>query len=460
LHAEPATQPSEQPPRPGFGGGGGREMLFGRLRETVAELSLTDDQKTKIKDIFDAAKDKLTAMDPQQRQQNFRAEMIDVREKVMGVLTDDQASKLKEKLENGRVPGARFGGGRPGGPASAGQPDQMAQQNNSGTQVGVRTEAMMRRLQSSIEQLQLSVDQKSQVKSIVEDGTTQLTELRTKFQSGDIQADAARTEAQRIFAEMRDSLTGVLSKDQLEKLRDAIQNARDRENSVASSSKPPSDATDMKPDMKPEMKEMKPDAMAPATSKPPVRDNTPAPQPQVATPPRDSGVKLNQVAPDFTLERLDGRNISLESFKNKPLVIEFGSYSSPSFRQRAAKMEDLARQYSTRANFLVIYTKEAHPTGGWEVDRNKDDRVSVVAHSDLNARKAAAKDARQALKITLPIALDSMDDKIAAAYGAGENSAVVIGRDGKVLSKQTWADPYRLRAALDEALKSTTAPVE
>ena len=53
-----------------------------------------------------------------------------------------------------------------------------------------------------------------------------------------------------------------------------------------------------------------------------------------------------------------------------------------------------------------------------------------------------------------------MSDSSATAYGAGENSAVVIGRDGTVVARQQWCDPFRIRVALDEALGSrpTTAP--
>ena len=132
------------------------------------------------------------------------------------------------------------------------------------------------------------------------------------------------------------------------------------------------------------------------------------------------------------------------------------------FRQRAAKMEELAKQYGLRANFLIVYTKEAHAQGEWEIDRNRDEGVRVAKHADLATRKAAAKDARQALKLSIPIALDTMDDAVTNAFGAGENSALVIGRDGKIAAKQMWCDPYRLRAALDEALltKPATAPVD
>jgi hypothetical protein len=154
---------------------------------------------------------------------------------------------------------------------------------------------------------------------------------------------------------------------------------------------------------------------------------------------------------------LTGRSIALSSFKSKPLVIEFGSYSSPSFRQRAATMEILQRQYEMRVDFLIVYTKEAHPVGGWEIDRNKDENIRVPAAGDMNARKIAARDAKQALKITIPIALDSIDDKTTSAYGAGENGAVIVGRDGKIVAKENWCDAFRLKAALEDVLGNKVA---
>ena len=177
---------------------------------------------------------------------------------------------------------------------------------------------------------------------------------------------------------------------------------------------------------------------------------------QALTPP-DKGTKVGEAAPAFALQTLNDRTVQLSSFKNKPVVIEFGSYSSPSFRQRAAAMEALQRQYDTRADFLIIYTKEAHPVGGWEVDRNKDDNIRISNAGDMNARTIAARDAKQALKITIPIALDSMDDKTANAYGAGENTALIVGRDGKIAAKENWCDAFRLRAALEDVLGKKVA---
>src|SRR5205823_7819953 len=114
-----------------------------------------------------------------------------------------------------------------------------------------------------------------------------------------------------------------------------------------------------------------------------------------ASPP--PGPAIGQAAPEFNLQKLDGRSVQLSSFKGKILVLMFGSYSSPSFRQRAAMIQDLARETGSHASFLIIYTKEAHPKDGWQVERNREQKILVPAHSDAASRIAAAKSARETL---------------------------------------------------------------
>jgi hypothetical protein len=132
-------------------------------------------------------------------------------------------------------------------------------------------------------------------------------------------------------------------------------------------------------------------------------------------------------------------------------VLVFGSYSSPSFRQRAPQLQVLSQGESSRASLLIIYTKEAHPKDGWQVERNRDDKIAIPAHADMQSRIAQAKQAREALKLSIPIAVDDMDNSVATAYGAGENAAQVIGRDGTILARETWADPFALKRAIDAA---------
>jgi tRNA(Arg) A34 adenosine deaminase TadA len=49
------------------------------------------------------------------------------------------------------------------------------------------------------------------------------------------------------------------------------------------------------------------------------------------------------------------------------------------------------------------------------------------------------------------MAVDSMTDEIAGAYGGMPNGAVVIGKDGKIISREQWTNPDSLRRAIDHA---------
>jgi hypothetical protein len=167
-----------------------------------------------------------------------------------------------------------------------------------------------------------------------------------------------------------------------------------------------------------------------------------APQPAVGTP-----------APAFDLERIDERRAMLSRYARRVLVIEFGSWTCPSFRQRAAGMETLRRKYGRQAEFLVIYTREAHSAGGWEVQRNRDEHIRVEQPADAAGRLALARRAAEALKIAIPVAVDSMDDAVVRAYGGFPNGAVVIGRDGRIAARQQWADPFALERLIEEAAK-------
>jgi len=160
---------------------------------------------------------------------------------------------------------------------------------------------------------------------------------------------------------------------------------------------------------------------------------------------------VGAAVPDVQLRKLDGTPVQLASFKGRPVVLEFGSYSSPSFRQRAAQMEQLKKEYGGRATFLVVYTAEAHPVGVWEADRNKDEKIFMEPHKTIEDRKAAAAKTKDALKISIPIVLDDMQDSAAKTFGAQQNGLVIV-RDGKVIGRQEWADPYGAKRLIENSL--------
>lgn len=162
--------------------------------------------------------------------------------------------------------------------------------------------------------------------------------------------------------------------------------------------------------------------------------------------------------PEFALRRVPSGVVRSAAHANRVLVIEFGSYSVPTFRHRSAAMDALARDYAGRAEFITVYTAEGYPAGEWDVSRNRDDDVAVPRHADEPARLAAAEQARAVLKPNRVLAIDTMTDPLAAQFRAGAHSAFVVARDGTIVARQQWCDPDGLRRHLDAAIAVRVQP--
>jgi len=247
------------------------------------------------------------------------------------------------------------------------------------------------------------------------EGTRSKAEAIRKEAAGD--GEALRSKLRELATDAQEKAKNILTPEQREKVRDLIQQDR-------------------------------PAATQPAATQPvgeaPKRDIAPAAPP---------GKEVGEAAPNFELRKLDGNPVQLSSFKGRVLVMEFGSISSPAFRSRVEGMERLKQQRGEQAAFLIVYTKEAHPKGGWEVDRNKEEGFLVEQPKDDAGRRALATDARNRLKISLPIAVDGTDNATADAYGGFPNGAVVVGKDGRIAAVQKWTDPDGLRRIIDEAAR-------
>jgi Spy/CpxP family protein refolding chaperone len=88
----------------------GKEMhIRGGLQAAVESLNLTDDQKAKVKDIFADAKTKRQAVfnDTSLNEDQKKANMKELHEgtlaKLNGVLTPEQQTELKSKMEAARA---------------------------------------------------------------------------------------------------------------------------------------------------------------------------------------------------------------------------------------------------------------------------------------------------------------------------------------------------------------------
>src|SRR5437762_1733138 len=98
----------------------------------------------------------------------------------------------------------------------------LAQPATRPAQGGGRGEILIQRVRGLMADLNLSDEQKAQIKTILGDMRTKLQELREKAQGDAMQL---RDGARQIFTDAREQLMGVLSPAQQQKLREMMQDA-------------------------------------------------------------------------------------------------------------------------------------------------------------------------------------------------------------------------------------------
>jgi hypothetical protein len=394
AQAQPTSRPVE------VGGG----FMLDRLRQIIADLHVSPEQQTKIDATLDKARtdmrdmiEELRQADPQTRRQRIQQFRSKLSEDISSILNSDQVKEFQEKIGELRQ-----------------------QAGGASTQPANRIAAMSQRLRAALDQIDLSDDQKTKVKQTLDDARQRLEDLRAEVQSDPTQA---REKFQTITQDLRQQLRGILTPDQQQKLRSIMG--------------PPNEES----------------AAPPPQNAPPPPTTVPA-EHSDASPPPSTAVQVGQKAPAFALRKLDGQTITLAALKGRLVLLIFGSYSSPVFRERAVDLEKFTREFSTHINPIVIYTRENYPKGQWEIDRNRDEGVLIDQPTSLDERILMAEQAHDKLHLSMPVAIDTMDDKTATDYGGQTNAAVLIGRDGTVLAYQKWFNPYTLRREIDDALKS------
>jgi hypothetical protein len=151
----------------------------------------------------------------------------------------------------------------------------------------------------------------------------------------------------------------------------------------------------------------------------------------------NEGPKLNDPAPDFTLKTHDGKEtIHLSSaFGNKPIVLVFGNVTCGPFRAVYPRVDELALRYKDEVVFLAVYVREAHPTDGWRMASNDDSEVTYPQPREYSERCSLANGCSSKLKMSIPLLVDEMDDRVGHAYSGMPSRLYIIDREGKIAYK-------------------------
>jgi len=93
----------------------------------------------------------------------------------------------------------------------------------------------------------------------------------------------------------------------------------------------------------------------------------------------------------------------------------------------------MAKKYAKRADFWVVYVREAHPSDGWQVPQNERQGVIFNTPKTTSEREEVASACASDLKISIPIIVDGMNDKVESAYAGWPDRIYIVGTDGKIV---------------------------
>lgn len=93
------------------------------------------------------------------------------------------------------------------------------------------------------------------------------------------------------------------------------------------------------------------------------------------------------------------------------------------------------RLYKDKADFVAVYVREAHPSDGWALSGNDKIGISVTQHKDFAERCEVAGKCCGSLKMTIPMVVDEIDDRVGIAYSGMPDRLYVVDTSGRVAYK-------------------------
>jgi len=84
---------------------------------------------------------------------------------------------------------------------------------------------------------------------------------------------------------------------------------------------------------------------------------------------------------------------------------------------------------------MAVYVREAHPSDGWVLPGNPKLGISISQHKDFGERCDAAKLCCSSLKMTIPMVVDEIDDRVGNAYSGMPDRLYIVDKAGRVAYK-------------------------
>ena len=114
-------------------------------------------------------------------------------------------------------------------------------------------------------------------------------------------------------------------------------------------------------------------------------------------------------------------------------------------------------KYSAKAQFLLVYIREAHANGDWQSTRNEREGVNLPQAQGLAEKQDHAVMCTRSLHLPFEALLDGLDNKVEAAFAGWPSRAFVIGVDGRVLYSTHLTELDFSRAEMERVLQTAIA---
>jgi hypothetical protein len=119
-------------------------------------------------------------------------------------------------------------------------------------------------------------------------------------------------------------------------------------------------------------------------------------------------------------------------------------------------LHELWERYRERAEFLVVYIREAHPEDGWVLAENRREAIAIRDPASDAERGQAAGACATRLAIRIPVLVDRADDRVALAYGGWPDRLYLIGVDGRIAYQGGEGPSGFLPEELEAALRTVS----
>jgi Flp pilus assembly protein TadD len=138
----------------------------------------------------------------------------------------------------------------------------------------------------------------------------------------------------------------------------------------------------------------------------------------------------------------------------RPVIVVFGSYTCPKLRSSAAELKRISQAYRGRADFHLVYIREAHAEDQWQSTINDREGIAMGPARNLAEKREHADICVRKLDLPWPAVVDSMEGRAESAYQAWPSRVYIVDREGRVAFQSRLGEldfrPAEFEAALRE----------